>query len=152
MPVSSPTPTAALFTLTLTLGSTRYRSTLPRVRRNRRKQGEITPSKARESVFVSVWKTVTVTPVLKKGDAIMCNNYRPISLMSCVGKVFERCVYRHIYRFLIPNNIITPSQFGFLPGESTTNQLLRIYENLCLNFDKRITSLYILIFSRHLIL
>ena len=38
------------------------------------------------------------------------------------------------------NNIITPSQSGFLPGESTTSQLLCIYENLCSNFDKRITT------------
>ena len=35
---------------------------------------------------------------------------------------------------------ITPSQSGFLPGESTTNQLLCIYENLCSNFEKRITT------------
>ena len=39
-----------------------------------------------ESVFPSIWKTAAVTPVLKKGDAILCNNYRPISLLSCVGK------------------------------------------------------------------
>ena len=93
-----------------------------------------------ESVFPSIWKTAAVTPVLKKGDATLCNNYRPISLLSCVGKALERCVHRHIYRFLMLNNIITPSQSGFLPGESTTSQLLCIYENLCSNFDKRITT------------
>ena len=93
-----------------------------------------------ESVFPSIWKIAAVTPVLKKGDATPCNNYRPISLLSCVGKVLERCVHRHIYRFLMLNNIITPSQSGFLPGESTTSQLLCIYENLCSNFDKRITT------------
>ena len=49
-------------------------------------------------------------------------------------------MHRHIYRFLMLNNIITPSQSGFLPGESTTSQLLCIYENLCSNFDKRITT------------
>ena len=31
-----------------------------------------------ESVFPSIWKTAAVTPVLKKGDATLCNNYRPI--------------------------------------------------------------------------
>ena len=54
--------------------------------------------------------------------------------------MLERCVHRHIYRFLMLNNIITPSQSGFLPGESTTNQLLCFYEKLCSNFDKRITT------------
>ena len=46
----------------------------------------------------------------------------------------------HIYRFLNLNNIITPSQSGFLPRESATNQHLCIYENLCSNCDKRITT------------
>ena len=86
-----------------------------------------------EGIFPSIWKTAEITPVLKKGDATLCNNYRPI------GKVLEWCVHRHIYIFLMLNNVITPSQSGFLPGESTTNQLMCIYENLCSNFDKRIT-------------
>ena len=38
------------------------------------------------------------------------------------------------------NNIITPSQSGFLSGDSTIDQLLCIYEYLCSNFDKRITT------------
>jgi len=38
------------------------------------------------------------------------------------------------------NNIITPSQSGFLSGDSTTTQLLCIYEYFCSNFDKRITT------------
>ena len=38
------------------------------------------------------------------------------------------------------NNIITPSQSGFLSGDSTVNQLLCIYENLCSNFDQKITT------------
>ena len=46
-------------------------------------------------------------------------------------------MHRQIYRFLMLNNIITPSQSGFLPGESTTDQLLCIYENLYSNYDKR---------------
>ena len=76
----------------------------------------------------------------KKGNATLCNHYRPISLLSCVGKVFEWCIHKHVYEFLMLNNIITPSQSGFLSGDSTTNQLLCIYEYLCSNFDKRITT------------
>jgi len=61
-------------------------------------------------------------------------------LLSCVGKVLQRCVHRHIYRFLMLNNMITPSQSGFATDEPTTDQLLCICENLCSNFDKRITT------------
>jgi hypothetical protein len=40
-------------------------------------------------------------------------NYRPISLISIIGKVMERCVYKHIYNFLLENRIISSNQSGF---------------------------------------
>ena len=107
-----------------------------------------------EGIFPFIWKTATVTPVYKKGNATLCNNYRPISLLNCVGKVFERCIQKHVYEFVMLNNMITQSQSGFLSGDSTTNQLLCIYEYLCSNFDKRIItqSVYFdMIFPRLLI-
>ena len=61
-------------------------------------------------------------------------------MLSCVGKVFERCVHKHIYTFLTENNILTKSQSGFLPGDSTSNQLLCIYNSLCTNWDQEITT------------
>ena len=68
-----------------------------------------------------------------------CNNYRPISLLSCIGKVLEKCIHKHVYNFL-QYNIITQSQSGFIPGDSTVNQLLCIYNDLCSSFDKGITT------------
>ena len=59
----------------------------------------------------------------KKGDAAVVSNYRPISLLSTVSKVFERAVYVHILNHLSYNNILTEYQSGFLPGNSATNQL-----------------------------
>jgi len=91
-----------------------------------------------ESKFPTIWKTAHVNPIHKKGEKNVCNNYRPISLLSCVGKLFERCIHSHVYNFLRNNNIITPSQSGFIPGDSTTNQLLSIYNSMCQNIDKKI--------------
>ena len=45
-----------------------------------------------------------------------------------------------MYNFLQYNNIITQSQSGFIPGDSTVNQLLCIYNDLCSSFDKGITT------------
>ncbi|WP_419595657.1 hypothetical protein [Thiolapillus sp.] len=45
-----------------------------------------------ESKFPSQWKIAHVTPLRKKGQKDLCSNYRPISPLSCVGKVLERCV------------------------------------------------------------
>ena len=90
--------------------------------------------------FPSTWKIAHGNPVYKTGAKESCSNYRPISLLSCVGKVFERCIHKHIYDFLKAHNIITPLQSGFIPGDSTVNQLLSTYHELCTSFDKGITT------------
>ena len=72
------------------------------------------------------WKIANVTPVHKKGATNIISNYRPISLLSVLGKCMEKCVFKHIYNFLHTNNILTPHQSGFRPNDSTVNQLLYI--------------------------
>ena len=90
--------------------------------------------------FPDCWKIAHITPLLKKYPSNLCTNYRPISLISCVGKLFERCIHHHIFHYLSDNNILTQSQSGFIPGDSTTNQLVIIYDNICKAYDDRITS------------
>ena len=53
-------------------------------------------------------------------------NYRPISLLSVISKVMERCVYKHVHNHLLENDIITNSQSGFTRGDSAVNQLVSI--------------------------
>ena len=93
-----------------------------------------------ENKFPSLWKTAHVTPIHKKGDNSVCTNYRPISLLSCVGKIMEKCIQKHVFSFLTENNIITLSQSGFIPGDSTTYQLLSIYDDFCKSLDQRYTT------------
>ena len=77
-------------------------------------------------VFPEAWKEANVTPIYKKDDPSIVNNYRPISLLNIIGKVMERCVFKHVYNYLHANNIITRLQSGFQPKDSTINQLLDI--------------------------
>jgi hypothetical protein len=51
-------------------------------------------------------------------------------------KVMERCVYKHIYNFLLENRIISSNQSGFTPGDSAINQLLYITNE----FGKHLTT------------
>jgi hypothetical protein len=53
-----------------------------------------------------IWKQANLCPIFKKEDKAMVSNYRPISLLSCLGKVQERVVYTHIYKYLKTNNQI----------------------------------------------
>jgi hypothetical protein len=65
--------------------------------------------------YPSVWKIADVISIFKKGDSSLPSNYRPISLISCVGKVMERVVNRHVYNHLHSNKLIYEYQSGFLP-------------------------------------
>ena len=73
-------------------------------------------------VYPKVWKCATIIPVHKKSSKIEVMNYRPVSLLSCVSKVFERCVYSSMYKFLRPR--FSDCQHGFRKGRSCVTQLL----------------------------
>lgn len=70
------------------------------------------------------WKCHSITPIHKSGDKSQVTNYRPISLLCIMSKVLERLVYNDLNKFIIQNNIISCSQFGFRQGHSTNQQLL----------------------------
>ena len=65
-----------------------------------------------------------VTPVHNKEDKNIIGNYRPISLLPISSKVFEKCIYKHIFDFI--KDLITEHQSGFTINDSTRNQLLYI--------------------------
>ena len=86
------------------------------------------------SIFPSSWKLANIIPVFKKGDKSETSNYRPISLLSCIGKVFERCVFKYLHNYIITNILITSYQSGFTPKDSAVNQLI----NICNTFAKAV--------------
>ena len=77
------------------------------------------------------WKQANVVPIYKKGLRTAIGNYRPVSLLSCMGKTFERIVYKYMYNFFKDNFVLSVNQSGFLPGVSTVTQLLEIYHKFC---------------------
>ena len=87
--------------------------------------------------FPNVLKIADVIPIFKKGDPKDCRNYRPISILPFLSKVFERCLYKRIYSYFINRQIITPSQFGFLKGKSTEGAIAHLTEFLYDVLDSR---------------
>lgn len=85
--------------------------------------------------FPDIWKDALVCPVFKGGDPALVSNYRPISLLSCLEKIPERVVFKHLYNHFHDNNILTPLQSGFIPGDSTTNQLTYLYNSFSKALD-----------------
>ena len=88
-----------------------------------------------EGIFPTVWKTAHATPVHKKGNKELCTNYRPMSLLSCIGKTLDCFFHRHVFNNLNANQMITQSQSWCTPKHSTVHKLLSIYDDFCKSFQ-----------------
>ncbi|MEW8546207.1 MAG: reverse transcriptase family protein, partial [Candidatus Thiodiazotropha sp.] len=86
--------------------------------------------------FPYLWKDANVIPVHKKDSLTKPCNYRPISLLSYLGKLMERCIHKHISNYLKQNNVITTFQSGFQSGDSTVNQLVYLNNTFLNALDK----------------
>ena len=89
-----------------------------------------------EGIFPHERKKVNVVPVHKKGNKQSLENYRPISLLPICSKIFERLIYNEIFTFFTENNLISPNQSGFRPGDTCVNQLLAITHEIYKSFDE----------------
>ena len=82
-------------------------------------------------IYPTQLKLAKVIPTFKnKGDPLLVSNYRPISLLSNVNKIFQRIVHKRLYSFLNKYNCIYEFQFGFRAQHSTNNALLSLTEKI----------------------
>ena len=63
-------------------------------------------------------------------------SFRPISLSSCISKLFERIILSRLLFFLESNSILSPHQAGFRPGRSTLDQILYLSQSISDGFNK----------------
>ena len=84
----------------------------------------------------AIWKEANVTPIFKKDDPSFVSSYRPISLLNTIDKVLEKVTHKHVFNFFRDHNILTPLQSGFVPQDSTVNQLVDIYNTFCKALDE----------------
>ena len=87
--------------------------------------------------FPNVLKVAKVTPIFKKGDPQIFDNYRPISLLPIFGKIFEKLIYSRVYEFLISQNVIYDKQFGFRKNHSTAHAVNYSINKIINNLEAR---------------
>ena len=75
-------------------------------------------------------KIAKVIPIHKKDDPSKLQNYRPISLLSSISKVFEKLVYKRLISFLNEHDILIPNQFGFRKNHSTDFALIKLCDKI----------------------
>ena len=85
--------------------------------------------------FPQDWKKANVVTVFKKGGKQFLKNYRPISLVTIIGKFFERLLYNQMFEIFVRNDLISQNHSGFKPGDSFVNQLLAITHEIYKSFD-----------------
>ena len=77
------------------------------------------------SQFPDCWKNARITPIFKEGDRAERSNYRPISVLPVISRLFEKLVFNQLYEYLVKNKLIHPGQSGFLKLHSTLTCLLK---------------------------
>ena len=84
--------------------------------------------------FPSIWKTCSIVPIHKMGKPLDSPaSFRPISLTSCVSKLFEHIILSRLLFFLESNSILSPRQGG---RRSTLDQILYLSQSISNGFNK----------------
>ena len=91
-----------------------------------------------EGKFPNILKTAHITPVYKKGSKNSCSNYGPISLLSSSGKIFEKCIHTRLYSYLIDNQLITKSKYGFRTRLLTSHAIFDLHNKILSGLDEKL--------------
>ena len=102
-----------------------------------------------QGIFPEELKVAKVIPLHKGGSRSEASNYRPISLLSCFSKIYEKVVQKRLVSHLKTNNILYASQYGFRTGHSCEHAILEAQHCILKSLErKQVTALLLLDFSR----
>ena len=88
-----------------------------------------------ESIYPEHLKLADVTPIHKKEDITLMKNYRPVSLIPVVSKLFERDMYNQILLYI--DKFLSPYLFGYRKGFSTQQCLTVMLETWRKALDRK---------------
>ncbi len=88
-----------------------------------------------ESLFPLNLKYANISPIYKKGDNTKKENYRPISILPSISKIFERLMFQQITSYV--SNLLSPYLCGFRKGYNAQHALLRLKNMLNKSLDKK---------------
>ena len=99
----------------------------------------------KEGVFPSQLKIAKVIPIHKNGSKVEASNYRPISLLASISKIYEKLVHHRLLEYLEKHNVLYGRQYRFRPGRSCEHALLDAQHKVLHSMNKRQVSLLLLI-------
>ena len=88
--------------------------------------------------YPNTWFHAHIIPIPKPNkDHTQADNYRPISLTSCMHKIFERIIKSRLLYYMQSHNILSLNQSGFLPARSTIDNLTHLTADIKLAFARK---------------
>ena len=106
----------------------------------------------RNCIFPESWETTKLTPILKEGGKSERSNYRPISVLPVLTRLFEKLTFNQLSKYLNGNDLLSKEQSGFRPLHYKVYCLLKSTGGLYSAFDNSEVVPLLLILERHLIL
>ena len=94
-------------------------------------------------IFPDDLKLAKVVPIFKKGDKLDMNNYRPILLLTCLSKIFEKVIFHRLTDFLNEQSVLVFNQYGFRANRSTTHAILDIITEMYDNINSKLYSVLV---------
>ena len=89
-----------------------------------------------KGIFPDALKIAKIIPIFKKDDNELFDNYRPISLLPAISKIFEKIISQQILEYFTKNNLIFSSQHGFRTKHSTETAAIELVDTLKIEIDK----------------
>ena len=90
----------------------------------------------KSSTFPDDFKIAKIIPLYKQLEKNIVDNYRPISLLNCFSKIFERLIHKQLINFLQKHALLYQYQYGFRQSHSTTLALIEIVDGIKSYIDK----------------
>ena len=87
-------------------------------------------------IFPDDLKITKVVPLHKKNDKTKMDNYRPVSLLPAISKVFEKVAHKQLYDYFKENELFYTGQYGFRDEHSTEQAALELVDRLHTDMDK----------------
>ena len=86
-------------------------------------------------VYPDNLKVAKVIPIHKKGDSTSVNNYRPISILNTVNKIFEKILHTRLSTYIENSDLLYKYQFGFRKNHSTELALIEMVDQIKMSLD-----------------
>jgi len=87
--------------------------------------------------LANLLKIAQITPIPKITSPKSPNDYRPISILPTLSKVFLKVIYSRLYSFFTSNCILSPQQYRFRTNHSTELAISAIYDDMICNKDNK---------------